>query len=133
MIGTCQVCETKTKHLEQHHIIPKSRGGSDKKDNLINLCTRCHGKAHDVSFKNERGGLIKEGFLRNKIQHEIDKEWLIENDNLVNKKMDEIYEKDKQMHMKFLMFIESHRVRATQLRELCEKGKIKIKTSFTFF
>jgi len=61
MIGTCQVCETKTKHLERHHIVPRSRGGSDKNSNLIDLCIDCHSKAHDVSFSNGRNGLIKEG------------------------------------------------------------------------
>lgn len=38
------------KHLEVHHIIPKSKGGSDDSSNLITLCIRCHAKKH--GFKN---------------------------------------------------------------------------------
>ena len=57
----CEICKNDVKHLEKHHIIPKSRGGSDDKSNLIMVCSECHGLAHDVSFSNERGGgLIKE-------------------------------------------------------------------------
>lgn len=45
----CQECNY-YKHLEVHHIIPKSKDGSDKPENLITLCQRCHAKRH--GFKN---------------------------------------------------------------------------------
>jgi len=45
---TCQICK---KHIaneknEVHHIIPRSKGGSDRPDNLILLCQNCHTKVH---------------------------------------------------------------------------------------
>lgn len=42
----CQHCDTKKskRELEVHHIIPRCKGGSDKLDNLITLCTTCHKK-----------------------------------------------------------------------------------------
>ena len=45
----CQECGY-YKHLEVHHIIPRSKGGSDDPENLVTLCQRCHGKKH--GFKN---------------------------------------------------------------------------------
>lgn len=41
----CQECNF-YKHLEVHHIIPKSKGGSDDPSNLVTLCQRCHAKEH---------------------------------------------------------------------------------------
>lgn len=32
--------------LEVHHVIPRSRGGSNRAENLITLCSRCHAHAH---------------------------------------------------------------------------------------
>lgn len=32
--------------LHAHHIVPKSRGGSDKLSNLITLCNQCHNAVH---------------------------------------------------------------------------------------
>ena len=56
-MNECKICKTKSNNLENHHIIPKSRGGDDSDCNLIEICSKCHGLAHDVSFSNERGGL----------------------------------------------------------------------------
>lgn len=46
----CTMCRDKgsTFHeLEAHHIIPRSRGGSDHPLNLVTLCKKCHhGKVH---------------------------------------------------------------------------------------
>ena len=41
----CRECNY-YKHLEVHHIIPRSKGGTDDPANLITLCQRCHGKKH---------------------------------------------------------------------------------------
>lgn len=49
---TCQCCKTKRGTLHVHHIIYRSKGGSDKMDNLITLCEDCHEKLH--------GGLLKD-------------------------------------------------------------------------
>lgn len=40
---TCQDCRNNNNNgLEVHHIIPKSRGGSDHPHNLKSLCKKCH-------------------------------------------------------------------------------------------
>lgn len=41
----CQECGY-FKHLEVHHIVPRSKGGSDDPNNLVTLCQRCHRKKH---------------------------------------------------------------------------------------
>lgn len=44
---TCQVCKKKNKVLQTHHIVYRSKGGTDRADNLIAICTDCHtSKAH---------------------------------------------------------------------------------------
>lgn len=55
---TCQECGSKStdkKHtvIEVHHIIPRSKGGSDKPDNMICLCHSCHKKAHANNNDND--------------------------------------------------------------------------------
>lgn len=42
----CQCCGKKDCRLEVHHLLPRSRGGSDKLANLITLCSDCHHLAH---------------------------------------------------------------------------------------
>lgn len=42
----CQCCGKKNCRLEVHHLLPRSRGGSDKLMNLITLCSDCHHLAH---------------------------------------------------------------------------------------
>lgn len=45
--GKCEVCGyNKTPVLEVHHILEKSKGGTDNPDNLIVLCRNCHGEVH---------------------------------------------------------------------------------------
>jgi hypothetical protein len=36
-----------TRFLEEHHIIPRARGGGNDPDNLITLCSACHGLVHE--------------------------------------------------------------------------------------
>jgi hypothetical protein len=42
----CQKCNNKNIRLEVHHIIWRSRGGSDNSDNLLTLCKFCHDAVH---------------------------------------------------------------------------------------
>jgi hypothetical protein len=80
----CQECGY-YKHLEVHHIVPRSKGGTDDLKNLITLCQRCHGKKH--GFKNRenrrakharRNHRKKENHWLNKHKHEFLKEPFIE-------------------------------------------------------
>jgi hypothetical protein len=36
-----------TRFLEVHHVIPREQGGSNRAENLITLCSRCHGFVHE--------------------------------------------------------------------------------------
>ena len=36
-----------TRFLEVHHVVPRTRGGSNKAENLVTLCGRCHRFAHE--------------------------------------------------------------------------------------
>jgi hypothetical protein len=50
----CQECSY-YKHLEVHHIIPKSKGGSDDPENLVTLCQRCHDRKHGREYRGTNG------------------------------------------------------------------------------
>jgi hypothetical protein len=128
----CKLCNKNSEHLELHHIIPKSRGGKDAKENLIKICSDCHGKAHDVSFVNDRGGLVKEG--QNKKRNEVEeaKLWLDNNVNLVDKFFDDLYNKDPDKHMLFLLLMETNKVSPATIKEYCEFGRVSFKAMFTF-
>ena len=43
---TCQYCKKQNIKLHVHHIIFKSKGGTDRSDNLITLCEQCHNNLH---------------------------------------------------------------------------------------
>ena len=47
----CNICKSKgfginSKRLEVHHILERSKGGTNSPDNLITLCSECHKKVH---------------------------------------------------------------------------------------
>ncbi len=43
----CCICRRfRPMHLQVHHIIPESAGGTDARDNLIALCLTCHSDVH---------------------------------------------------------------------------------------
>lgn len=48
---TCQQCKKSNVHLEVHHIVYRSNGGSDDESNLITLCEDCHHKLHQGKMK----------------------------------------------------------------------------------
>lgn len=58
---TCQVCKKQNKILNTHHLLYKSRGGSDRADNLITVCTDCHS-----SENHKEGGILYEWMLKHK-------------------------------------------------------------------
>ena len=43
----CEYCGKKNCYTIIHHIKSKGSGGDDIEDNLIELCSNCHRKAHD--------------------------------------------------------------------------------------
>ena len=60
--GKCLMCKNEIAHF--HHIIPKSKGGSDTLQNQAGLCMKCHAKVHtNQNFKTrlekKKAGLLK--------------------------------------------------------------------------
>jgi hypothetical protein len=47
----CQKCKVKNVKLHIHHIVFKSRGGTNTPSNLITLCEACHKKLHEGDFE----------------------------------------------------------------------------------
>ena len=58
---TCQVCKKKNKILNTHHIIYRSKGGTDRADNLITVCTDCH-----TSENHKVGGILYNWMIKHK-------------------------------------------------------------------
>jgi hypothetical protein len=50
--GTCQLCKKKDGSFQLHHIIPRSKGGTDKPNNLALLHKSCHEKLHKNNLEN---------------------------------------------------------------------------------
>ena len=60
--GKCLMCKNDIEHF--HHIVPRSKGGSDTIQNQAGLCKKCHTKVHadtefQAKFKDKKEGLIK--------------------------------------------------------------------------
>ncbi len=74
---TCQYCKGKHKDskLEVHHIVFRSKGGSDESENLITLCHTCHKALHDgkinPKFKGKRKGQLKYATQMNSIRKQL--------------------------------------------------------------
>lgn len=58
---TCQVCKKRNRILRTHHIIFKSKGGTDRADNLITVCTDCH-----TSENHKVGGILYNWMIKHK-------------------------------------------------------------------
>ena len=55
--GRCAFCAGQIEHY--HHLLPKSRGGSDTPENLVGVCKSCHGKIHTGVLETAQAGLKK--------------------------------------------------------------------------
>lgn len=58
---TCQVCKKRNKVLNTHHLLYKSKGGSDRADNLITVCTDCHSTEN-----HKESGILYEWMIKHK-------------------------------------------------------------------
>jgi hypothetical protein len=43
----CRLCQA-TDDLEEHHLIPRRKGGSDRDENLVTLCRPCHRTIEEI-------------------------------------------------------------------------------------
>ena len=58
----CEYCGKKNCYTNTHHIRSKGAGGDDTKDNLIELCSDCHVRAHSGAIsKQELIKMVKRG------------------------------------------------------------------------
>lgn len=50
---TCYYCENKFAYNELHvdHLVPASKGGKDKKENLVTACKKCNLTKSDLTLK----------------------------------------------------------------------------------
>ena len=55
--GKCACCGRAIEHY--HHLVPRSKGGSDTPENLIRLCKECHNKVHSGDISLKKQGLKK--------------------------------------------------------------------------
>ena len=60
---TCQCCGKKNCRVEAHHIVFKSKNGSNDLENYITLCEKCHKAVHlgeiDLRLKGKRRGTLR--------------------------------------------------------------------------
>ncbi len=54
----CELCGAPA-NIEPHHIYPVGTGGGDIKENLIQLCTKCHINAHANECKKELLNIVE--------------------------------------------------------------------------
>ena len=57
--GKCAFCGRPIEHY--HHIVPRSKGGSDRPDNLIGVCEHCHKRIHTEKDSEMQDMLNKRG------------------------------------------------------------------------
>ena len=81
-IGVCESCKKQDTITHLHHIVPRSKGGSDENSNLIRLCLSCHGKVHDVTFKGD-DGVVKNGIKNSKLLNKEARKWCDNNQDLI--------------------------------------------------
>ena len=78
---TCQCCKGRRKDskLEVHHIVFRSKGGSDEESNLITLCHTCHKGVYDgtvkLSLKGKTKGTLKYATQMNSIRKQLFREY----------------------------------------------------------
>ena len=126
----CQICKKETDYLEKHHIVPKSRGGSDNNSNLIKICIDCHSKAHDVSFSRKNSGLIKEGQKRYLLNQKNGVDWFKEDKNThrVHDMIMGIYDSDGfARYDQIMQLIEDNKITAFDLMNWHDTGVLKYK------
>ena len=58
--NSCAACNA-TENLHYHHLVPRSKGGSNKEQNLITLCIRCHGLWHNATWDHDHKALVRDG------------------------------------------------------------------------
>lgn len=65
----CFICGDRVTHLhERHHIVPRRLNGSDKEENIVQLCPGCHRaleRLYDTTFYERLSDSLRLGFSLN--------------------------------------------------------------------
>lgn len=126
MIGNCKHCGIE-KELEAHHIVPKSLGGTDDKQNIVMLCGSCHGKAHNANFKDNRKGLIAKGIERRKQKDSIALGWWNKYDKEVDNVLWELMEEDENVYEFLISGMHLGFIAPSHIYDLFHKGSTQIR------
>ena len=59
----CNLCGSDN-NLEKHHIVPKSKGGSNKPRNLVKLCRNCHQQIHKEGVVSPVESVVRDLFRK---------------------------------------------------------------------
>ncbi len=79
----CELCIVRIAN-QQHHIIPRRHKGSDKPENLILICTRCHGIIESLLYSGDMKSKMELNIRRQKLQEKLDA--LVSNDEVKDEK-----------------------------------------------
>ena len=115
LCGKCAHCDNKGSHW--HHIIPKSRGGSDAKENLVFLCLSCHSLAHDVSFKGGNG-IVSDAIQKAKVSWGTSADWWADNTDTITSFFMVLLDDERTIHDFLLSGIELGIVSNDDIRKL---------------
>ena len=75
----CEICSESNIILDKHHIISRSKGGSNEPSNIAHLCPNCHRRCHMGMIILEGRFLTTNGYQL--IYHWENEQDLIERDN----------------------------------------------------
>lgn len=120
----CEGCGKESEYLEKHHIVPKSRGGSDEPSNISHLCVECHSKAHDVSFSKKDSGLVKDGLTKLQQTHKDARKWFNDskNEDKVHDMIMEVNDHDPFLSELIVRLIENNEIEPYHLKEWHDTG-----------
>ncbi len=67
----CELCTVKIAN-QQHHIIPRRHKGLDKPENLMLICTRCHGIIESLLYAGDMKSKMELNIRRQELQKMLD-------------------------------------------------------------
>ena len=125
---SCQICHEKAKkeynpHFHVHHIIPRTRGGTDTFDNLVTLCSLCHKSVepHPQPTRNEINATLESIRALPKIDRRNQHLWnvlLKIDDNLKDAFKDLCYDERITMSQKIIELIDKELQRVSRVMPL---------------
>jgi len=126
----CSICKSEVDFLQNHHIIPKSVGGTDEDSNIISICINCHRKIHTSNITSSPY-LINKGFERVEYEDKVAKIWLTENKNLVIDKLNKLYKSNNTKYNLIASLLDNEMIPAYALMKYGQTGILNLKIKVT--